>query len=135
MAEDEVDNPLSPFGEDMMNCTICGTELKNGLDTFGDVGSEVCQQCWIHPPDEGKRDTWYGLAPHTYFIDAEGRFTEVLLDVMPDGSGYIEIEPGLIFIPDVEVNGAMGVWEDSRPSRPEPVIIPDDQLPLFAAGQ
>lgn len=111
-----------------MNCTICGTELKNGLDTFGDIGSELCLKCWIHLPDP-RIDTYYGLAPHTHFVDERGCLTEVLLSAMPDGS--LEIEPGLVFYPDAEVGGAMGVWEDRRPHLPEPVIIPDEQLPLF----
>ena len=30
-----------------MNCMICKTELSGGLDTYGDVGSEVCRECHL----------------------------------------------------------------------------------------
>jgi hypothetical protein len=30
-----------------MNCARCGQPLAGGLDTYGDVGDEVCQACWI----------------------------------------------------------------------------------------
>lgn len=29
-----------------MNCIHCGIELNNTTDTFGDVGQEMCWQCW-----------------------------------------------------------------------------------------
>lgn len=34
-----------------LTCTHCGKELYNGLDTFGDIGDEMCQDCWIHLPE------------------------------------------------------------------------------------
>lgn len=34
-----------------LTCTICGMALENGLDTFGDIGEELCQECWIHLPE------------------------------------------------------------------------------------
>jgi hypothetical protein len=33
-----------------LTCTICGKELSGGLDTFGDIGEELCQDCWIRLP-------------------------------------------------------------------------------------
>jgi len=29
----------------MITCSVCGTYLYGGLDTFGPVGQEVCQDC------------------------------------------------------------------------------------------
>jgi hypothetical protein len=29
-----------------MNCICCETLLTNNLDTFGDVGQEMCWECW-----------------------------------------------------------------------------------------
>lgn len=29
-----------------MTCQCCGTPLTNSVDTFGDVGQEMCWQCW-----------------------------------------------------------------------------------------
>lgn len=32
-----------------MNCTFCGQALTGKLDTFGDVGEEMCRSCWCNP--------------------------------------------------------------------------------------
>lgn len=29
-----------------MTCTCCKTPLTGGSDTFGQVGQEMCQECW-----------------------------------------------------------------------------------------
>ena len=29
-----------------MTCVCCGTELENGLDTFGEVHQELCWDCY-----------------------------------------------------------------------------------------
>lgn len=29
-----------------MTCTCCQTPLTGGTDTFGQVGQEMCQECW-----------------------------------------------------------------------------------------
>ncbi len=29
-----------------MNCTCCQQPLTGGLDTYGDVGQEMCWDCW-----------------------------------------------------------------------------------------
>lgn len=30
-----------------MICMCCGKALSGGLDTFGDVGAEMCFDCWL----------------------------------------------------------------------------------------
>lgn len=98
-----------------MNCTHCGKELTNGLDTFGDVGNEICQECWIHLPETYPTHDWYGLAPHIHDLDITGSvigstvFVEYR-DKPRDETGHYEISPGLWFWPDPETGGAMGVW-------------------------
>jgi hypothetical protein len=29
-----------------MKCLTCDTQLTGGTDTFGDVGQELCMECW-----------------------------------------------------------------------------------------
>lgn len=35
-----------------MTCTCCNTPLSGGTDTFGDVGLEMCQSCFLELCDE-----------------------------------------------------------------------------------
>ncbi len=44
-----------------MRCTICNKPLTGKLDTYGDVGQEVCWTCWCENQTEGF--SWYGLFP------------------------------------------------------------------------
>lgn len=30
-----------------MNCTSCDKALTGGLDTYGEVGTEFCQECYL----------------------------------------------------------------------------------------
>ena len=30
-----------------MECKLCHIELTGSLDTFGDIGEEMCQDCWL----------------------------------------------------------------------------------------
>lgn len=116
-----------------MNCTICGKALTNGLDTFGDVGSEVCWDCWLDLPNEDECYEWYGMAPHYHDMSITGSVigSTVMLEYPLNADGVYEPEPGLTFVPDAEVDGTAGIWRDCRPEPPEAVIVPDDQLDLF----
>lgn len=33
-----------------MNCTVCGTQLTGGLDTYGDIDAPVCMEHFFAPP-------------------------------------------------------------------------------------
>lgn len=39
-----------------LHCTICGTPLSGGLDTYGDVGRELCQRCDLELSYESASD-------------------------------------------------------------------------------
>lgn len=40
---------------DYMHCIACSTPLTNGLDTWGEVGTEFCRDCYIAFWDTGPR--------------------------------------------------------------------------------
>lgn len=42
---------MPPFKRLPIACAVCGTSLTGGLDTYGDVGAEVCQEHYLNPPD------------------------------------------------------------------------------------
>lgn len=99
-------------------CIICNSPLSNGLDTFGDAGEEMCWDCWADYLFMTVTDTWYGMAPHHHDLTITGSiigstvFTP--LPGEPNEYGDYEIEPGLFFRPDPEVNGEQGFWTDNR---------------------
>lgn len=37
---------------DNLHCSVCGKALSGGLDTFGDVGFELCFEDYANPPDD-----------------------------------------------------------------------------------
>lgn len=105
-----------------MQCHMCGIELKLLNDAYGDVGEELCQSCFLELAEcEAGSQSWYGMAPHEHIPlvnqagEKCGHITR-LLDYtdMPQQDGWYEIEPGLWFSPDPEVDGGMGVWEERR---------------------
>lgn len=99
-----------------MNCTLCEVPLTGGMDTYGDVGSEICYECWL-AIEENDFSSWYGMAPHHHNFDLTGSWigSTVLNELPPIGAdGRYEIEPGLFFTPDPEVDGSAGMWEDER---------------------
>jgi hypothetical protein len=102
---------------------MCGIELASDLDAFGDVGEELCQSCFLELTEMGQTEysIWYGMAPHEHvpLINQTGKkvgHITRLLDYSdkPQRDGWYEIEPGLWFSPDAEVDGGQGIWEDRR---------------------
>lgn len=57
-----------------MNCHMCGCELAGDLDTFGEIGEEVCQACWgeLIEATASTGEQWYGMAPHDHVQDEYG---------------------------------------------------------------
>ena len=108
-------------------CKCCNCELSGGLDTYGDVGDELCQPCWLGLCYEAEHYTnsldWYGLAPHHHDLSKTGSMIgSTVFDPLPDekdGEGWYIIKPGLFFLPDDETGGGMGLWRDTRS------VIPD----------
>lgn len=99
-----------------MNCSVCGKPLTNGLDTYGDVGAELCMDCWYDLPEEDDY-SWYGMAPHYHDLGLTGSIigSTVLTPLPePDANGVYTIGTQF-FIPDGEVDGAMGVWYRNYP--------------------
>jgi hypothetical protein len=45
-----------------IHCSICNTHLTGGLDTFGDVGFELCQACHVEQELEIEADYQITLA-------------------------------------------------------------------------
>lgn len=102
-----------------MNCICCGKPLINGLDTYGEVGQEMCWDCHSSflEADEEEINEWYGLAPHHHDMTLTGSFIgSTVFDPLPEknANGEYEIEPGLFFRPDPEVDGSAGMWRDER---------------------
>jgi hypothetical protein len=96
-----------------MECTICGKHLDNGLDTFGEIGLEMCWPCWSELGDEAtETESWYGLGPHHHQYTHEGQIVigSTTLDPLPpkneDGSYTIG---NLRFSPDPDAPG-LGIW-------------------------
>lgn len=99
-----------------LKCTVCGTELHNDTDTYGDVGGELCADCWYEMLEERDGVTYYGVAPHTHDFSITGGWigSTVLLPLpepAPDGRYWIE-ERQMWFMPDAEVDGAAGIWSE-----------------------
>lgn len=46
-----------------MNCTSCGRTITSDLLTFGPIGEEVCENCWVYPTDEEGYEFGYGFFP------------------------------------------------------------------------
>lgn len=101
-----------------MKCICCDKELAGGLDTYGEVGQEMCWDCHsAFLDDEEEINEWYGLAPHHHDMTLTGSFIgSTVFDPLPEpnANGEYEIEPGLFFRPDPEVDGSAGMWRDER---------------------
>ncbi len=97
-----------------LKCTRCGIDLHNDIDTFGDTGQEMCEDCWYEWYEEVNGVEYYGMAPHHHDLTITGSFIgSTILDPLPepaaDGRYWIE-SAKLWFQPDDEVDGAMGMW-------------------------
>lgn len=97
-----------------IRCLMCGVELENGLDTFGDLGQEICATCWYY--DVSEPETIYGLAPHYHDLNITGCiFGSTVLEPLPSDPphpvyGYWIEDRHAYFRPDDDVEGAMGIW-------------------------
>jgi hypothetical protein len=93
-----------------MNCAFCGKELTGSIDTFGAIGQEVCQSCWLEHgnAEVDMPDVWYGLAPHVHQYDANGNIIIGGTKILYEGKEPIEVD-GATFCPDPESPGC-GVW-------------------------
>lgn len=96
-------------------CISCGATLKGGLDTYGDVGEEFCESCWLAMEEAAEKysECWYGMAPHHHDMTITGTFinSTVLHELPPPNEhGEIELADGLIFVPDKEVDGTAGMY-------------------------
>lgn len=103
-----------------VKCTICGVTLKGELDTFGDIGAEVCEDCWYELPENN--ESWYGMAPHVHDMTITGHMigSTVLTPLPePDANGVYFVD-GLYFVPDKEVDGAQGMWHEKYPYEQQP---------------
>ena len=101
-----------------LKCTVCNVELKNELDTYGDIGQEMCADCWYEWYDNTYGVEYYGLAPHIQDLDVTGSFigSTIMLDYSAakrDEHGRYWIEDfRMWFTPDDEVDGHMGMWQE-----------------------
>lgn len=102
-----------------LNCTVCGVELQNNVDTYGDVGQETCRDCWYNLQDKMEElygAKYYGLAPHHHDLTITGSFIgstvyDPLPEPAPDGRYWIA-DRQMWFTPDGEVDGYMGMWSE-----------------------
>ena len=101
-----------------LKCTCCEKPLSGGIDTFGDIGQEMCWTCYSECSGMGEpvEQSWYGLAPHHHDLSITGGIIgSTVLEPLSQYklvNGEYEIEPNLHFMPDYEegINGAMGTW-------------------------
>lgn len=101
-----------------IHCMKCGIELKNELDTYGNVGQELCADCWYEWEEEQNGVSYYGLAPHIHDESITGSMigSTVFLDYSSarrDEHGRYWIEDRKMwFTPDNEVDGSAGMWDE-----------------------
>lgn len=100
-------------------CTRCGVELNGDLDTFGDIGNELCEDCWYEWQEETEGVSYYGLAPHHHDLTLTGSFIgsaiydDYKATAKRDERGRYWIEDRKMwFTPDDEVDGYQGMWEE-----------------------
>lgn len=55
-----------------MTCFFCDKPLTGGIDTYGDVGEEVCWDCYAEMNAKANTESWYGLGPHKHAYDEKG---------------------------------------------------------------
>lgn len=101
-----------------LKCVACEAPLTGGLDTYGDLGYEMCFVCWTRFDDVPENRSWYGMAPHHHDLTLTGDYIgSTVYDPLPepDANGVYFVN-GRYFIPDAETDGAMGVWYTSYPA-------------------
>lgn len=102
-----------------LTCMMCGVPLNGELDTYGDIGSELCADCWYDEDERINGVYFYGLAPHIHDLTITGSYlgSTVYLDYQStakrDERGRYWIEHmKMWFSPDDEVDGYQGMWEE-----------------------
>ena len=94
-------------------CAMCGDEIKQLYQQFGDIGEEVCIVCWLKHGVDCVLKTWYGLGPHVHTYDDIG-------NIVIGGTQFLPLEEyekknnsylinGFRFIPDTDAPG-LGMW-------------------------
>jgi len=94
----------------------CGKPLTGGIDTFGDVGENLCWDCYAQRNAEWY-DTVYGLGPHHHDLSKTGSFIgSTVMEPLPepDEDGRHIFPDGREFIPDPDAPG-LGTWITSAP--------------------
>jgi len=108
----------------MDTCYMCDAEIEYS-SAYGPDG-DLCQSCWLMLCEQSQAEysSWYGMAPHEHIPlvnqagEKCGHITRLLdYSDRSQRDGWYEIEPGLWFYPDVEVDGGQGIWEDRREGR------------------
>lgn len=96
-------------------CTACQNPLANATDTFGDVYSPFCWECYSALNGESGGNGYYGLAPHHHDLSITGSMIgSTIFDPLPKPNACGEYIVGnMAFIPDPSVPG-LGFW-DYRP--------------------
>lgn len=101
---------------------MCGAEIEYS-SAYGNDG-DLCQSCYLMLAEHANSewDSWYGMAPHEHVPLVNQAGAKVghitrLIDYSdkPQVDSWYEIEPGLWFYPDAEVEGAQGIWKNARP--------------------
>lgn len=105
-----------------LNCVSCGCTLYNDVNTFGEVGQEMCWTCWSRDiPLEDIRDMedegYYGLAPHHHDTTITGSLIgSTVYEPLPgepnENGEYWIPDRNAWFWPDPEMDGMMGVWRE-----------------------
>ena len=102
-----------------ITCHMCGVELKNETDTYGDYGQELCADCWYELDEITNGVYYYGMAPHHHDLSITGSyigstiFEDYKSTSKRDEHGRYWIESRKMwFTPDDEVDGEQGMWEE-----------------------
>ena len=100
-----------------LRCMVCNTPLAGELDTYGDVGAELCIDCWHNLPEQLDPPSWYGMAPHHHDLERTGSYIgSTVFDPLPEPDEFgIYAVNGLYFQPDDEVGGDQGMWYTKHP--------------------
>lgn len=79
----------------LVNCTLCGKEMKFDRNSYGDLDCPFCFDCWGEA-EIAETDDMYGPGPHAHDLSKTGSFvgSTVLLELpAPDASGWIDLAP------------------------------------------
>lgn len=108
------------FNRIPITCVACKKELKHPADIWGDVGQELCVDCYwsiATDDDDDFIEYVYGVGPHHHDFTLTGSWIgstvdDPLPDNEQDGWHWIENQKAW-FRPDPEVPG-LGTWRYKR---------------------